>query len=71
MGFGLTSYTMAHHVQRYITQNGYVLNEGYVEAKIHKPFPISYRSILPKNEECTNLLVPVCLSALHKAFGSI
>ncbi len=71
-GIGLASYTMdSHHAQRYITQKGYVLNEGNVEAKVHKPFPISYRSIIPKNEECTNLLVPVCLSASHTAFGSI
>ncbi len=50
---------------------GHVLNEGNVEATVHKPFPISYRSIVPKKTECTNLLVPVCLSATHTAFGSI
>jgi hypothetical protein len=71
-GIGLASYTMdSHHVQRYITKKGHVLNEGNVEAKVHKPFPISYRSIIPKKEQCTNLLVPVCLSASHTAFGSI
>jgi hypothetical protein len=36
-----------------------------------RPYPISYRSIRPKKEECSNLLVPVCLSASHIAFGSI
>ena len=36
-----------------------------------KPYPISYRSIAPKAEECENLLVPVCLSATHIAYGSI
>ena len=71
-GIGLASYTMdSHHAQRYITQKGHILNEGNVEAKVPKPFPISYRSIIPKKEECTNLLVPVCLSASHTAFGSI
>lgn len=35
------------------------------------PYPISYRSIIPKEEECKNLLVPVCLSASHIAYGSI
>jgi len=35
------------------------------------PIPVSYRSIRPKATECTNLLVPVCLSASHIAYGSI
>ena len=35
------------------------------------PYPISYRSIVPKAAECENLLVPVCLSATHIAYGSI
>jgi hypothetical protein len=38
---------------------------------VKAPFPISYRSIVPKKEECGNLIVPVCLSASHIAFGSI
>ena len=33
--------------------------------------PVSYRSIVPKKEECSNLLVPLCLSASHVAYGSI
>jgi len=35
------------------------------------PYPIAYRSIVPKKEECVNLLVPLCLSASHVAYGSI
>ena len=31
----------------------------------------SYRSIIPRKNECENLIVPVCLSASHIAFGSI
>jgi hypothetical protein len=42
-----------------------------VEAGVANPFPISYRSIIPKRVEVQNLLVPVCLSASHIAFGSI
>jgi hypothetical protein len=48
-----------------------VKNEGNVEARVKGPYPISYRSIVPKEKECKNLLVPVCLSATHIAFGSI
>ena len=48
-----------------------VKNEGNVEVKVGGPFPISYRSLTPKREECTNLLVPIALSASHIAYGSI
>jgi hypothetical protein len=69
---GLGAYGMdSHHVQRYVDSNGYVKNEGNVEAGVANPFPISYRSIIPKRVEVQNLLVPVCLSASHIAFGSI
>ncbi len=69
---GLAAYGMdSHHIQRYITEEGFVRNEGNVEARVKGPYPISYRSITPKASECVNLLVPVCLSATHIAFGSI
>jgi len=69
---GMAAYGMdSHHTKRYVNSQGYVSNEGNVEAHVKAPFPISYRSIVPKKEECSNLLVPVCLSATHIAFGSI
>ncbi len=69
---GMAAYGMdSHHVQRYVDANGYVQNEGNVEAHGFPPYPISYRSIIPKKEECSNLLVPICVSATHIAFGSI
>jgi hypothetical protein len=69
---GMAAYGMdSHHVKRYVTAEGFVKNEGNVEAHVKYPFPISYRSIVPKKEECSNLLVPICLSATHIAFGSI
>ncbi len=69
---GLGAYGMdSHHIQRYVDINGYVQNEGNVECAIPHPYPISYRSIVPKKTECKNLIVPVCLSATHIAFGSI
>ena len=69
---GLAAYGMdSHMIQRYVDANGYVQNEGNVECPVPSPYPISYRSIVPKKGECNNLLVPVCVSATHIAFGSI
>ena len=69
---GLAAYGMdSHHVQRYVTKEGFVKNEGNIEAHVKGPYPISYRSIVPKEKECKNLLVPVCVSSTHIAFGSI
>lgn len=69
---GMAAYGMdSHQVQRYVDANGFVQNEGNVEAHGFPPYPISYRSIVPKEEECSNLLVPICVSSTHIAFGSI
>ena len=69
---GLAAYTMdSHHVQRYVDEDGHVRNEGDVQVKGFGPYPIAYGSIVPKHSECQNLLMPVCLSASHIAFGSI
>jgi len=69
---GLGAYGMdSHHVHRYVDANGFVQNEGNVEASVPGPYSISYRSIIPKMNECSNLLVPVCVSSTHIGFGSI
>ena len=69
---GMAAYGMdSHNVKRYVNDLGFVENEGNVEAYVEKPFPISYRSIIPNKNECENLIIPVCLSASHIAFGSI
>lgn len=69
---GMAAYTMdSHMVQRYVDANGFVQNEGNVACPVRRPYPISYRAIVPKEEECGNLLVPVCVSSSHIAFGSI
>lgn len=68
---GLGAYGMdSHNVQRYV-KDGAAINEGDVEVGVAQPYPISYRAIVPKAGECENLLVPVCLSASHIAYGSI
>lgn len=68
---GMAAYTMDSHNCQRIVVNGYVKNEGDVQIGGFPPYPVSYRSITPKRNECTNLLVPVCLSASHIAYGSI
>ena len=66
------SYNMdSHNVQRYVDADGHARNEGDIQVSPGGPYPISYRAIVPKEAECTNLLVPVCLSSSHIAYGSI
>jgi hypothetical protein len=68
---GMAAYQMdSHNCQRVIV-DGMVKNEGDVQALLPAPYPIPYRSIIPRKDECENLAVPVCLSASHIAFGSI
>ncbi|MHC2069622.1 FAD-dependent oxidoreductase [Bremerella sp. T1] len=69
---GLGSYNMdSHNVQRYVTADGHVRNEGDIQISPGGAYPISYDSVTPKKDECTNLLVPVCVSSSHIAYGSI
>jgi hypothetical protein len=68
---GLAAYTMDSHNCRRIVRDGRVENEGDVQVGGFPPYPISYRSLTPKISQCENLIVPVCLSASHIAYGSI
>ena len=68
---GMAAYGMDSHNCQRLVVNGQVKNEGNVEVGGFSPYPVAYRSITPKPEDCTNLLVPVCLSSTHIAFGSI
>lgn len=69
---GMGSYTLdSHNTQRYVTPEGYVQNEGDIGVRPDRPYSIAYGAILPKEQECNNLLVPVCVSSSHIAYGSI
>jgi choline dehydrogenase-like flavoprotein len=72
---GMAAYTMdSHNCQRLVVKvNGVdmVKNEGDVQSGGFGPYPIGYGALVPKRAECTNLIVPVCLSASHIAYGSI
>jgi hypothetical protein len=67
---GLGAYNMDSHNCRRIVRNGLSHNEGDVQEPV-KPYPVSWRSLIPKATECSNLAVPVCLAASHMAYGSI
>lgn len=69
---GMGSYVLdSHNAQRFVTPEGFVQNEGDIGVKPDRPYSIDYGAILPKERECANLLVPVCVSSTHIAFGSI
>ena len=61
----------SHNVQRYVTAEGYVQNEGDIGVPPKQPYSIELGTIMPKKNECTNLSVPVAVSSSHIAFGSI
>lgn len=65
--FGLDS----HAVRYFVTKRGFLERDGVIWNVPPRPYGVSYRSLIPKKEECANLLVPVCLSATHAAHGSI
>ena len=70
-GIALGAYNMDSHNCRRVVIGGRVVNEGNIEIGGFPPYPVSYRAMVPRKSECENLLVPVCLSASHIAFGSI
>ena len=61
----------SHVVQHFVTETGHAQSDGVIWRVPPKPYGISYRSIIPRKGECENLLVPICLSASHAAYGSI
>jgi hypothetical protein len=69
---GMGSYTIdSHNVQRYITPEGHVQNEGDIGVPLPGPYQIAYGSLVSRRGQAGNLLVPVCVSSSHIAFGSI
>ncbi|MGH9374385.1 MAG: FAD-dependent oxidoreductase, partial [Vicinamibacterales bacterium] len=69
---GMGSYTIdSHNVQRYITPDGGVQNEGDIGVSLEGPYEIAYGALVPRRGQADNLLVPVCVSSSHIAFGSI
>ncbi len=68
---GMGSYTIdSHNVQRYITPDGFVQNEGDIGVGI-RPYSIAYGALVPKKVQCVNLFSSICVSSSHIAYGSI
>lgn len=68
----LAGYMMdSHNCSRFVNEKGFVKNEGDVQIGLPAPYGISWRSMLPKKSECSNLIVSVCVSSSHIAYGSI
>lgn len=64
----------SHWVQRFANRDGFVRVEGHLDESINlsgDPYEIPYRSLTPKEGECGNLIVPVCLAATHVAICTI
>jgi len=69
---GMGSYTIdSHNVQRYVTPDGAVQNEGDIGVSTNGPYSIAYGALVPRRGQAGNLIVPVCVSSSHIAFGSI
>lgn len=69
---GMGSYTIdSHNVQRYITPDGHVQNEGDIGVSTKESYQIAYGALVPKVGQADNLFVTSCLSSSHIAFGSI
>lgn len=61
----------SHNVQRYITPEGQVQNEGDIGVATRGPYQIAYGALVPKREQANNLFVTSCPSSSHITFGSI
>jgi FAD dependent oxidoreductase/Right handed beta helix region len=70
---GLGSYGTDTHEVRRIVKDGVVCREGKTAGGRGGagPYPIGYGAIVPRETECSNLLVTFALSASHTAFSSI
>lgn len=69
---GMAYYAMDSHAIKYVvSSNGFLQMDGGLFIGLPKYFPVSYRAIVPQRHECENLLVPICLSASHAAYGTV
>lgn len=69
---GIASYSIdSHNMKYFVNDQNELSREGGIYVNVATSFGISYQTIVPKNEECQNLIVPVCLSASHVGYAPI
>ncbi len=68
---GCGSYSLDSHVCQRLVKDGAVIHEGGFYHRLEKPYPIPYAAIVPREDECENLLVTFCVSTTHVAFASV
>lgn len=68
---GMANYSLDSHFCRRVVDHGIVIEEGGFYKPVPGPYPVSYRALTPKPEECENLLIPACCSASHVAYASV
>jgi hypothetical protein len=69
---GMGSYALdSHNVQRYVKADGFVQNEGDIGVHGGKPYGIDMGCLVARKGQAANLVVPICMSASHTAYGSI
>ena len=68
---GLGTYSLDSHACQRLVDGGQVVREGEFYDKIARAYPISYKTLTPRQEECENLLATFCVSATHVCFASV
>lgn len=69
---GMSSYQIdSHAVKYFVADDGFLMLDGCLFKPVPEPFGISFKAIIPRINQCTNLVVPVCLSSSHVAYGTI
>jgi hypothetical protein len=68
---GLGVYSLDSHVCQRVVKDGRVIHEGGFLLRIPGPYPIAYRALIPKADDCENVMATFCVSATHVSFASI
>lgn len=70
-GIAMGAYGLDSHCCQRVVVDDHVENEGLMNVSGFEPYPIAYGAMIPPREQIANLIVPVCVSASHSAYGSI
>jgi hypothetical protein len=69
-GICLARYNIDSHGVQRVAAGGFSRWEGSIGGTPPFPYPISYRAIVPRSNECQNVFCTFALSASHVAFAS-